>query len=288
MIQRLDFRLPRFCRHLWVGVEPREHWQPRFSSLAARLEAIAFARLQTGDGALIVNPTAEEFAALRARASEFPLSTLRLPCRADVAPQLDNPVLIASGSVSERLTRAWHNGDVEGWLEGLGLPACCVRAHVERHIEQGFVDGAFITLADAPVEIEAPPALNRMLARIGLAAIDHDPCNPRCPASLALAQARLGFARERDAAAVDELLEILSWPMEWSALHGAVELRTPVVKLCWDTDPTASPVVRRRLGESWPLHAATGQRFPYRPPERHRLLASIGWRRGLDHAERSS
>lgn len=288
MIQRLDFRLPRFCRDLWVGVEAREHWQPRLSSLAARLEDVAFARLAACDGAQLVDPTADEFTGLRARASEHGLSTLRLPCRADLAPHLDNPVLIANADVIERLTWAWHRGDVETWLAALGLPGCCARAYVERHVEQRFVDGAFITLADAPDEITAPAALNRMLVRIGLAALDHDPCSPHCSASLTLAETRLGFARERDPAAVDELLAILAWPMEWSALHGAVELRTPIVKLCWDTDPTAGPVIRRRLGDVWPLHAAVGQRFPYRSPERHRLLASIGWRRGLEHAERSS
>jgi hypothetical protein len=287
MIQRLDFRLPRFCRYLWVGAEAREHWEPRFSSLAARLEVIEFVRLAAHGGAQVRDPAPGELSDLRARASEHGLATLRLPCRADIAPQLDNPTLIASEAVAEGLARAWHGGDAESWLDGLGLPACCACAYLQRHVEQGFRDGAFITLFDAPDSIEAPPALNRMLARIGLAALDHDPCGPRCPASLALVEQRLDYARERDAEAVDALLEILAWPVEWSALHGAVELRTPVVKLCWDSDPTASLVVRRRVGASWPLHSAVGQRFPYRPPERQRLLASIGWRRGLDHAERS-
>ncbi len=288
MIERLDFRLPRFCRWLWVGVDAREHWAPRLTQLAARLEAIGLARLAAQELGQVRDPAPGELADLRARASEHGLTTLRLPQRVELAPQLHDPTLIAPPQVAERLARAWHRAELDAWLAGLGLPDCCARAYVERHVEQGFYDGAFVTLAAAPEQLDAPPALNRMLARIGLAALDHDPCSPSCPASLALAERRLAFARTHDAAAVDELLEILAWPMGWSALHGAVELRTPVVKLCWDTDPTAAPVVRRRVGASWPIGAAVGQRFPYRPPERHRLLASIGWRRGLDHAKRAS
>jgi hypothetical protein len=290
VIERLDFRLPRFCRYLWVSVEAREHWAPRLAELAARLESLALARIAAPGGARICDPAPSEVAGLRARASEHGLCTLRLPCRDEIAPHLDNPTLVATPATAERLTRAWHGGDVQAWLAGLELPACCARAYIERHIEQRWRDGAFVTLADAPEEIEAPPALNRLLARIGLHALEHDPCGPSCPGSLALGERHLGFLRERDAATADALLQILGWPMEWSALHGAVELRTPVVKLCWDSDPTASPraVIRRRAGATWPVHAAVGQRFPYRPPARHRLLASIGWRRGLDHTERSS
>lgn len=288
MIERLDFQLPRFCRHLWVSAEARAHWEPRFSALVTRLEAIAFARIAALGGARICDPAPSEVPDLRARASAHGLSTLRLPCRTDLAPHLDNPTLITTAATAEQLTKAWHGGDIEAWLTGLDLPACCARAYVERHVEQRWRDGAFVTLAGATEEIEAPPPLNRMLARIGISAIDHDPCSPHCADSLALVEKQLGFARERDAAAIEELLHILAWPMEWSALHGAVELRTPVVKLCWDSDPTASTVIRRRMGATWPLHAALGQRFPYLPPKRHRLLTSIGWRRGLDHAERSS
>lgn len=288
MIERLDFQLPRFCRHLWVSAEARAHWEPRFSELAARLEQLALARIAAVGGARIIDPAPGEVPGLRERASAHGLSTLRLPCRSELAPHLDNPTLIATAATAERLTQAWHGGEVARWLAGLELPACCARAYVERHVEQRWRDGAFVTLAGAADEIEAPPVLNRMLARLGLSAIDHDPCSPHCAESLALAERHLGFARARNPLAIEELLHILAWPMEWSALHGAVELRTPVVKLCWDSDPTAVPVLRRRTGATWPLHAALGQRFPYLQPKRHRLLASIGWRRGLDHAERSS
>lgn len=288
MIERLDFRLPRFCRLLWVSVEAREHWQPRLSELRARLEAVSLRRLAMAEAARLCDPTPAEMSELRARASAHGLCVLRLPERSDLAPHLENPTLIASPATAERLTRAWHGGELEAWLAGLGVPACCARAYRERHLEQGLRDGAFVTLADAAEELEAPPPLNRLLARLGLFVIDHDPCSPHCAASLALAERQLEAARAHDAAAIDELVPILSWPMEWSALHGAVELRTPIVKLCWDSDATAATIVRRRLGATWPAHAAIGQRFPYRPPERHRLIASIGWRRGLDHAERSS
>jgi SAM-dependent methyltransferase len=57
--------------------------------------------------------------------------------------------------------------------------------------------------------------------------------------------------------------EVLSWPAEWSALHGIAEIRTPVFKLAVDTDATATSCVVRVRGSLWPDGAARGLRYPY-------------------------
>jgi hypothetical protein len=63
------------------------------------------------------------------------------------------------------------------------------------------------------------------------------------------------------------LQDILSWPYEWSSLHGIAEIRTPVVKVAVPTDATACTYTVRLPGTSYPREAADGNRFPYRREE---------------------
>jgi SAM-dependent methyltransferase len=60
--------------------------------------------------------------------------------------------------------------------------------------------------------------------------------------------------------------EILSWPVEWSALHGIAEIRLPILKISARTDATGRRYVVRRPGTSYPDEGASGLRFPYRAP----------------------
>jgi SAM-dependent methyltransferase len=77
--------------------------------------------------------------------------------------------------------------------------------------------------------------------------------------------------------------EILSWPVEWTALHGIAEIKTPVLKVVTRTDATAERYVVRRPGASWPREGSTGVRFPFQTPERALVSDSAGFHRGLEH-----
>ena len=55
------------------------------------------------------------------------------------------------------------------------------------------------------------------------------------------------------------LKEILSWPVEWSALHGIAELRTPISRTTAATDATGDKLVVRYN----PDEGATGNTFPH-------------------------
>jgi SAM-dependent methyltransferase len=80
---------------------------------------------------------------------------------------------------------------------------------------------------------------------------------------------------------MDWLLEILSWPVEWSALHGIAEIKTPVLKVCTRTDATPSKYVIRRQGEAYPAEGAQGLTFAYRMARRPLLTQSMAFHRGL-------
>lgn len=65
--------------------------------------------------------------------------------------------------------------------------------------------------------------------------------------------------------------------MEWSALHGIAEIRTPIAKAVTRTDATAQKRVVCRRGRGYPAEGARGVVFPFRgavaPGVRETLLA---------------
>jgi SAM-dependent methyltransferase len=88
---------------------------------------------------------------------------------------------------------------------------------------------------------------------------------------------------------MDWLLEILSWPVEWSALHGIAEIKTPVLKVSTRTDATAKKYTVRRPATTYPVEGALGIRFPYRLRSARSLVTMPpGSRRGLDHPIRAA
>ena len=87
---------------------------------------------------------------------------------------------------------------------------------------------------------------------------------------------------------MDWLLEILSWPIEWSALHGIAEIKTPVLKASTRTDAAPCKYTVRRQGDNYPLEGIRGLNFPYRLPPQRILNGSRELQRDLDHKETTS
>ena len=68
---------------------------------------------------------------------------------------------------------------------------------------------------------------------------------------------------------------MLSWPVEWTALHGIAKLKTPVLKLATATEVDHELWRAAWAGTGYPGDGADGVRFPYRAP-RHLPLTSKG------------
>ena len=103
-----------------------------------------------------------------------------------------------------------------------------------------------------------------LLHRLGLKSTPHLPCSFHCQKTVENAgrysdlARRAGFKEE-----FDWLAALLSSPMEWSSLHGIVEIRTPVFKVCLDTDATAGKHVIQLLNREAVEDGAAGVSFPY-------------------------
>jgi hypothetical protein len=168
--------------------------------------------------------------------------------------------------------RAWAFGDHQSIGSLLGYPSCCRRFFEEVCIAQRCIDTTWAMSEREPSMddracgrvVKGPVTSNILLQSLGIRAVPHAPCSFGCHETAGLAE---DLARVAVTAGYEEeyrwLLSILSWPAEWSALHGIAEIRTPVLRLCIPTDATAGEYVVRWNGSSLPEEAAKGIGFPY-------------------------
>ncbi|MBL6448616.1 hypothetical protein JMN32_20055 [Fulvivirga sp. 29W222] len=77
-------------------------------------------------------------------------------------------------------------------------------------------------------------------------------------------------------------LEILSWPVEWTAMHGIAELKTPLFKTSYDTLPTGEKFVIQCHSEVYPENSPSGLLFPYKHPPKKYFSESKSFTKGLE------
>jgi hypothetical protein len=186
---------------------------------------------------------------------------------------------------------AWtaHEHDAIGSF--LGYPSCCRRAFHDRHVLRRWMDPtwpiALETISEEStscqrVEIRGPAVTNMLWRRVGVRALPHLPCRFDCVSSADLGGLFLdlgkhsGFETE-----IDWLQEILSWPVEWSGLHGIAETKTPLFKVTTNTDATGEKRLVHWIGRNYPSEGAQGLGFPYRTAATPLLTESSGFTRGL-------
>jgi hypothetical protein len=93
--------------------------------------------------------------------------------------------------------------------------------------------------------------------------VPHLPCAWTCRYTAGFATA---LAPCWDPQALAWAEEMLSWPAEYSALHGIAIVTFPVVKVVTNTDYTAVKRLIQRQGTRYPAEAATGLQFPFQKP----------------------
>lgn len=287
-MERLNFSLPSFTRWCWTSIRAREIWEPRIKRIAESWCEIEW-RSITGDlracCALLARP--KDFVARAGAWVKYGLGGLPLevkggddslnnrgdsPCG---GPAQHTVLRIAVGKLHDLsiFKEVWDAGEDEEIARLLGFPPCCHAFYREVWVEQGLEDPiwplALATTGSAGNSVleAAPPAETNLLWRcLGLRMIPFVPCRFDCKKALELGSAYMQFAR--DSGYQEEmawLAEILSWPAEWSALHGIAEIKTPILKISTRTDATAHKYVIRYKGSSYPREGARGLGFPYGP-----------------------
>jgi hypothetical protein len=170
-----------------------------------------------------------------------------------------------------------ENHDEIGRL--LGYPDCCRDAFVHVRIKLEFTDVTWAMIPAAPCDlVKGPIETNTFWRQMGIRLAPHLPCRLNCPQSLHLAKAMSDVAdRSKSGTELEWMREILSWPLQWSGLHGIAEVKTPVLRLCTRTDATAS-----KYSFSW--QAWDGTPALTLLPISQLVTASQAFQNGLKHA----
>lgn len=286
-MKRLDFKLPEFVRFAWVNIKAQEVWEPRIHRIRKIWQQIELKSVSAG-----IRPCALQFVkpdalvdfskeVVNSRLSLLPLE-LQGKSRSlyvshavpyEKGQEFEYATVTGSQSSINSFKTAWDKKDNCSVGRFLGYPECCSRAFEEIWTNEGFMDTTWSMAKNrvptrnnsSVIDFWGPFQTNIMLRYLGVRAIPHLPCSVRCIESVELANKLLQLGRDLGYhEEIDWLEKMLSWPIEWSVLHGIAEIKSPVIKIVATTDATAFKYIVRRHSNSYPIEGARGISFPYK------------------------
>ena len=304
--QRLDFRLPDFTRYAWVSDPARAIWEPRINQVTNMLLELEWRAIAAGVrrcALRTVHP--EQISSLTTTLSPFnieiePLQKIALSKNYSASlqtPNEDEPftywAVLGRKADTEAFKYAYWENDQDAIGRLLGYPECCTRFFTEVWVNQGCVDTTWQMAHESlnrnlitshEIEIPQVSSNNILLRWLGVRAVFHLPCRFDCEATQQLADNLADVARN---AGFDEelawLSEMLRWPVEWSALHGIAEIKTPVVKISTRTDATSQKYTVQYLGDTYPEKGIQGLTFPYKQPAKRQVSESKQYKAGMEN-----
>jgi hypothetical protein len=268
--------MAEFTRTQWVDYNARDIWKPRFNQISAESKRVEVASvIENLRKVAMPNLTMYEFNKL---ALPRHLKLKMLDVHAEPVTFNSKVMSFEEGKPFTLRTAIGRKEDVDRYLRAyasredhvigdlLGYPECCIKFFYKHWID---LEEREFTWQQVGVSNGLDNAvvypyhwLNLMYQKLGVRPYYHMPCSILCSESSYLAEDMLSLWKKREKEWLDE---IFSWPVEWSALHGAAEIRTPVCKIITDTGYGASERVVQFPGKKFPTEAARGNRFPYGP-----------------------
>lgn len=314
-MNRLATVLPEWTRVIWTTPAARAKWEEIIQNISrswtrierwavvdgARESCLTFtepqhlpeiARWATGHG-LLVLPIAQVGLSDQYSATPVPIAPGR---------PWQYRIVICRPELRDAWFHAWEGGtknEVIGQL--LGFPDCCRRFFERVWVDEKYLDttwpmavnggyalgteteALFEAVGLHQVKVGGFDACNILWRWMGVRAVTHLPCSFNCPETVKVANMFRQVANDREFGKWMDLAdEILSWPIEWSALHGIAEIKTPILKVSSRTDLTAEKYVVQREGSSYPLEGASGISFPYQNRQRVAVTKGAAHARAFD------
>jgi hypothetical protein len=302
-IEWLDFRLPDFTRSAWVSLDAENVWRPRLQAISDAWQHIEWMSVVAGIrkcGVTMLSPTE-----LIDKAAEWAgegLNVLPIEIQGastsysstSITPTLGMSfvyrVVVGTPLDVIEFKKYWDACDNISIGRMLGYPDCCQTFFHETWIEKKMVDttlamalnGRDILKSDL-ISVQSLPENNIMWRWMGIRLVPHLPCAFDCPQTLVFARQMLNLGLELGyEEEMKWLMEVLDWPVEWTANHGIAEIRTPIMKVSTRTDATARKYSVRRTSNSYPNEGAKGITFPYLN-KKLLVSSSKAFRTGIDN-----
>jgi hypothetical protein len=166
---------------------------------------------------------------------------------------------------SRELVYAYKNNDNKTIGDILGYPKCCINFFEETWITQHLLDTS-LPMARGETDIkEWDIYCNILLRWLGVRLVSHLPCSFTCEATGLLGRQMYDLAASVGRrTTADNIKEMLSWPIEWSGLHGIGLITTPVFRITVRTDMFRKNQVVRLHSAHFPMEAEYGLKFPFK------------------------
>lgn len=289
-MQRLNTVLPDWTRFQWTTIENKDKYDPIIKSISSvwkhieRMSVVHDIRKSTLDVIhpnelislieeykkynVLVVPLAREGTALT-YSSTSPAYVPGKPYRLRV-------VFTKSEELAQEWFTLWNTTPLNNRRVGelLGYPTCCIDFYTKYWIDQKFVDTSWVMAADKlnvtddtrtiHIKSDTPPECNILWRWQGVRLVSHLPCSFDCEHTedigkkMADLGRKLGYNEQ-----IDWIYELLSWPVEWSGLHGIAEIKTPINKVSSRTDMTPWKYTVQKHSETYPDDGVSGTVYPY-------------------------
>lgn len=261
-MRRLNYRFKEFTRHHWANDEAKAVWDSRIQKVCACIAELEWRSILEGIRACalkIVKP--DELQSLRSLLASYGLTATPLQKIAEgnlyavsrSIPREGEPFsywcVIGRASDVQCVEHAHSSNDAEALGRYLGYPTCCTAFYRQFRASEGFIDTTWpmaqntnekTVISPTQVEVTGVSRCNILLRWLGIRIVFHLPCSFDCSPTMELAAKLINVARAAGYhQEMNWLEEMLSWPVEWSALYGLAEIATPVDTIYTVTDATA-------------------------------------------------
>lgn len=303
-IERLPFRIGDFTRFSWVSEHARIVWEKRIEQIINAWSEIEWLAVSEGIRKCALRLIApDQLIEFTNKMSVHGLAVIPVSLQSAgsqpyyntiSAYQTGKPfnyhIVIGRLKDATQFKAAYEFNNQEEMGQLLGYPECCRSFFQKTWVDEHFIDTtwpmAYNTtkplLGHSAIEIECPNETNILLRWLGIRAIPHLPCSFHCNDTVEMAKKYISLGRKNGyEEEMDWLTEMLSWPVEWSALHGIAEIKTPIIKIISCTDATPIKYVVQRKGLTYPPEGARGLVFPYEQSKRRIVIESENYFKGL-------
>jgi len=272
---RTSVIIPEFTRMLWVSDKAESIWKPRISKITVYTTEMEKETCFSGRATIQVVGV-ERLPELSHWATKNGLAVLILSVegddssiyRASSQPYIPGQpakfrVVITSQAGTKDFLRAWSSNDERSIGNLLSYPPCCTRFFNRVWVKEKYLDTTWPMTGDpldTTIYVKGFDECNILLRWAGVRAVPYLPCSFNCQFTKMFSDGFNDKTREE----FKWIMEMLSWPVEWSALHGIARIKTPLFEISTRTDHTNEKYTVRREGSLYPAEGARGLVFPFR------------------------
>ena len=274
-------KLEDFTRVIYVSQEAENVWKPRITRITQALRWLEIETVVRGirRGALIFCSN-DELIEISRNLSMIGLVAVPLEVQgmlntyasSFVPPVNGLPinwrVIVTDLNSFPEFANYWRGRDDIGIGKFLGFPKCCLDFFQRYWINEHYVDTSW-----PMVEAESKSkkvilykyldSCNILLRWLGVRSVFHLPCSFNCNATDLLAESHFELLEKDRPEELEWLQELLAWPIQWSALHGIAEIKTPICNISTRSDSTEETYTIQLMGKTYPIEGVRGNKFPY-------------------------